>query len=86
MSKRVPDKDTVLPFNHEDVRHIASNQKPALCITYDEAQGEWTIVPKSARGGMFVFLTEQPKSHHTHVRIYGIVNSGKAARGETFKQ
>jgi len=86
----IPAVGTEIPFTSADVhrpRKIENGQSvkqtPHIRITFDEASQLWKAIPVGPkRGGLIVFLNDEPGVEDTHVRITSVIGTGKGSYGD----
>lgn len=90
----IPAVDTEIPFTPADVhrpRKIENGSvitgTPHIRITFDEASDTWKAIPVGTRrGGLIVFLNDEPAAEDTHVKITSVIGTGKGSYGDPIRK
>lgn len=90
----IPAVSTEIPFTPEDVHHpryiangAVTKGTPHIRITYDEDTQNWVAIKAGTRrGGLIVFLNDEPTAEDTHVRITSVIGTGKGSYGDPIRK
>lgn len=90
----IPAVDTEIPFTPADVHRPRKIENgavnigtPHIRITYDEPKQAWVAIPVGPRrGGLIVFLNDEPTAEDNYVRITSVIGTGKGSYGDPIRK